>query len=86
MKNIGIYISGLGQSFHQENVLKYAERFKNELLFNERGTSYELKSEIINYSGKNTSKAVRVVKQGQESEEVVYTFYEFEYHELLPVS
>lgn len=44
MKNIGIYISGLGQSFHQENVLKYAERFKNELLFNERGTSYELKS------------------------------------------
>lgn len=83
MKNIGIYISGLGQSFHQENVLKYAERFKNELLFNERGTSYELKSEIITYSGKNTSKVVRVVKQGQESEEVVYTFYEFEYHELL---
>ena len=78
MRNIGIYISGLGQSFHQENVLKYAERFKNELLFNERGTSYELKSEIITYSGKNTSKVVRVVRHGQESEEVVYTFYEFE--------
>ncbi|CAM4343949.1 hypothetical protein [Flavobacterium terrigena] len=82
-KNIGIYISGLGQSFHQENVLKYAERFKNELLFIEKGTSYDLRSEIITYSGKNTSKVVKVVKLGQENEEVVYTFYEFEYHELL---
>lgn len=83
MKNIGIYISGLGQSFHQESVLKYAERFKNELLFSNNGTSYDLKSEIITYSGKNTSKIVRIVKQGEESDEVIYTFYEFEYHELL---
>lgn len=82
-KNIGIYISGLGQSFHQENVLKYAERFKNELLFSENGTSYDLRSEIVTYSGKNTSKVVRLVKLDRESEEVVYTFYEFEYHELL---
>jgi len=83
MKNIGIYISGLGQSLHQENVLKYAERFKNELLFNENGTSYDLKSEIITYSGKNTSKVVKIVKKEKEEEKVVYTFYEFEYHELL---
>ncbi|MDY0088728.1 MAG: hypothetical protein RBR78_00010 [Flavobacteriaceae bacterium] len=84
MKNTGIYISGLGQSFHKENVLKYAERFKNELLFNDKGNSFELKSEIINYSVNNTAKVVRIVKNTNKSaDEVVYTFYEFEYHELL---
>ena len=62
MKNVGVYISGLGQSFHQENVLKYAERFKNEYLFNDKGSTFELKSEIINYTTNNTAKVVRIVK------------------------
>lgn len=84
MNKIGIYISGLGQSFHKENVEKYAERFRNELHFNENGSAYELKSEIITYTDKKTAKVVRLVKEGStSSDEVAYTFYEFEYNELL---
>lgn len=84
MNKVGIYISGLGQSFHNENVEKYAERFRNELHFNEKGSTYALKSEIITYTDKKTAKVVRLVKEGStSSDEVAYTFYEFEYHELL---
>ncbi|HEX8576601.1 MAG TPA: hypothetical protein VF677_09950, partial [Flavobacterium sp.] len=84
MKNVGIYIFGLGQSFHKEEVLKYAERLKNELLFSCKGSSFELKSEIINYATDNTAKVVRIVQnKGASVSDIVYTFYEFEYHELL---
>lgn len=84
MNKVGIYISGLGQSFHKENVQKYAERFRNELHFNEKGSVYELRSEIITYSGTKTAKVVKLVKDGSAiKEEIAYTFYEFEYHELL---
>ncbi|MDP2160162.1 MAG: hypothetical protein Q8K02_06750, partial [Flavobacterium sp.] len=84
MNKVGIYISGLGQSFHNENVEKYAERFRNELHYNEKGRVYELKSEIITYAEKKTAKVVRLVTpSAPEKETVAYTFYEFEYHELL---
>lgn len=84
MHKVGIYISGLGQSFHKENVEKYAERFKNELHLSEKGTTYALKSEIITYTDKQSSKVVRLIKEGSTStNEVAHTFYEFAYHELL---
>lgn len=84
MNKVGIYISGLGQSFHNENVEKYAERFRNELHSNETGSVYELKSEIITYAEKKTAKVVRLVTTGaHEKQTVAYTFYEFEYHELM---
>ncbi len=40
---IGIYISGLGQSFVNETVGKYAERLMNEMSFSTTGIKYELK-------------------------------------------
>ncbi|MBC8884067.1 hypothetical protein H9X57_14150 [Flavobacterium piscinae] len=84
MHKVGIYISGLGQSFHNENVEKYAERFRNELHVNEKGTTYALKSEIITYTDKQSAKVVRLVKEGStNTNQVAYTFYEFAYHELL---
>jgi hypothetical protein len=84
MNKVGVYISGLGQSFHKENVLKYAERFRNELHFNDKGSTYEIKSEIITYSENKSAKVVRLIKEGSTAkDEIAYTFYEFEYHELL---
>jgi hypothetical protein len=85
MSKVGVYISGLGQSFHKEDVQKYAERFKNELLFNERGSVFKLKSEIITYSVDKKAKVVRILRRDDSSIgfKVFYSFYEFEYHELL---
>lgn len=42
-EKIGIYITGLGQSFHQESVEKYAIRLKNELNYTITGFDYDLK-------------------------------------------
>ena len=75
MKNVDIYIFGLKQSFHKEGLLKYAERLTNELLFSCKGSSFEIKSEIINYATDNTAKVVRIVQNKSASAgDVVYTF------------
>ena len=61
MKKVGIYISGLGQSVHQESVEKYALRFKNELSYNDTGSKYELKTEKIFYTQERESTVVSIL-------------------------
>lgn len=84
MKKVGIYISGLGQSFHQESVEKYALRFKNELSYNDTGSKYELKTEKIFYTQERESTVVSILKsKNDEKGELVYKLYDFQYHEIL---
>ncbi len=63
MYKTGIYIAGLGQSFVQETVEKYATRFKNELSYTTTGTTYEVKSEKINYSEDKLSTVVSIIEK-----------------------
>lgn len=83
MNKVGIYISGLGQSIHQESVEKYAMRFKNEMNYNEMGVTYELKTEKINYADENETTVVRIIKSKNNEKKVAYTFYDFKYRESL---
>jgi hypothetical protein len=79
---IGIYISGLGQSFVNETVEKYARRLMNEMSFNTNGIDYELKTEKIIYTSDRESTVVSICEKNEQSR-VVYKFYDFEYHKIL---
>lgn len=83
MSKIGIYISGLGQSFFQESVEKYAARFKNESNYNSLGVKYDLKTEKITYSDDNESTVVSIVETIDDKENIVYKFYDFKYRDSL---
>jgi hypothetical protein len=78
----GIYISGLGQSFQQESVEKYATRMVNEYRYNHTKIQFSSKTEKITYNGQE-SLVVNIIKQTGDTSEVIYKLYEFKYHEIL---
>ncbi|MDF0720393.1 hypothetical protein P0M11_10335 [Kaistella sp. PBT33-4] len=78
---IGIYISGLGQSFVEETLEKYAERFMNEMSFDTNAIEYELKTEKISY-GTQESTVVSIFEKNMGGT-VLYKFYDFKYHHIL---
>ncbi len=79
---IGIYISGLGQSFVNETVEKYSERLMNEMSFHTNGVKYEIKTEQINYSVDKSSTVVSICNINEQGK-VVYKIYDYKYHEIL---
>lgn len=79
---IGIYISGLGQSFIDESVEKYAERLMNEISFNTTGTDYEIKKEKVNYTKDRYSNVISICEKNEQGK-IIYKFYDFRYHEIL---
>lgn len=86
--SVGIYIPGLGQSTGKETVEKYASRYIKELEYSTSGWDFYTKIEKIYYQDEQNSLAIRIhkKKKGKESksnDEVIYTFYEFEYSKLL---
>ncbi len=83
MTKIGIYITGLGQTFNNESVEKYAARFKNELNYNTVGSNFELKTEKINYSQDKECTCVSIIERKKNIENTVYKFYDFKYREIL---
>jgi hypothetical protein len=83
MTKIGIYITGLGQTFNNESVEKYAARFKNELNYNTVGSNFELKTEKINYSQDKECTSVSIIQRKNNIENTVYKFYDFKYREIL---
>ena len=79
---IGIYISGLAQSFGGDSVEKYAERLKDEMSFNTTGINYEVKIEKISYRKTQESTVVNIV-EATEEQKCLYKIYEFKYKEIL---
>lgn len=80
---IGIYISGLGQSFVQESVEKYAGRLMNEMNFSTTGVNYEMKTEKIDYAQERDSTVVSIFERNKDGQQVVYRIYDYKYHEIL---
>ena len=83
-----IYISGLGQSANKESVEKYAARYIKELEYSTSGINYYTKVEKIYYNDDQSSLAVRIFQHPKEEQKsdkdtLIYTFYDFEYNELL---
>lgn len=78
----GIYISGLGQSFQNETVEKYAERLMNEMSYATNGIVYELNIEKVNYSRDRESTCVTIFNKNNATE-IYYKLYDFKYHKLL---
>lgn len=83
-----IYISGLGQSANKESVEKYAVRYIKELEYSTSGINYYTKVEKIYYNDDQSSLAVRIFQhpkdeQKSDKDTLIYTFYDFEYNELL---
>ena len=83
-----IYISGLGQSANKESVEKYAARYIKELEYSTTGTCYYTKVEKVYYNDDQTGLAVRIYAHSKKdnkssSDTLIYTFYDFEYSELL---
>jgi hypothetical protein len=83
-----IYISGLGQSANKESVEKYAARYIKELEYSTSGINYYTKVEKVYYNDDQSSLAVRIYQHSKEElksdkDTVIYTFYDFEYNELL---
>ncbi|MCV9930575.1 hypothetical protein OIU83_23140 [Flavobacterium sp. LS1R49] len=84
MAKTGIYITGLGQSIHNETVEKYTERLRNELSFTKTGINYFLKTEKIFYQPDKDSTVVSLFKKDKNgNEELVYKIYDFQYHKIL---
>jgi hypothetical protein len=84
----GIYISGLGQSTTKESVEKYAARYIKELEYSTSGINYYTKVEKIYYNDDQSSLAVRIFQHPKEQpksekDSLLYSFYDFEYNELL---
>lgn len=84
----GIYISGLGQSTTKESVEKYAARYIKELEYSTSGINYYTKVEKIYYNDDQSSLAVRIFQHPKEQpksekDALLYSFYDFEYNELL---
>lgn len=78
----GIYIAGLGQSFVDETIEKYARRLVNEMSFDTNGVDYEIKTEKIVYTAGRESTVVSICeKNGPKG--VLYKLYDFKYHEIL---
>ncbi len=85
---VGIYIAGLGQSANKESVEKYAARYIKELEYSTTGINYYTKVEKIYYNDAQNSLAVRIHQHSKEQlksvkDTLIYTFYDFEYNELL---
>jgi hypothetical protein len=83
-----IYIAGLGQSTNKESVEKYAARYSKELEYSTSGLNFYTKVEKIYYNDDQSSLAVRIYQhpkgeQKSDKDTLVYTFYDFEYNELL---
>jgi hypothetical protein len=83
-----IYISGLGQSANKESVEKYAARYIKELEYSTSGINYYTKVEKIYYNDDQSSLAVRIYQHPKEQpksdkDTLLYSFYDFEYNELL---
>lgn len=81
---IGIYINGLGQTFSNETVEKYAERLKNEFSFSNKGANYEIKLEKYNYYKNKTTTVASVIDCSDNT--LLYKLYEFRYQEILTES
>lgn len=84
----GIYIAGLGQSSNKESVEKYAARYIKELEYSTFGINYYTKVEKIYYNDDQSSLAVRIYQHPKEQQKsdndtLLYSFYDFEYNELL---
>ncbi|TAF08828.1 MAG: hypothetical protein EAZ75_10090 [Flavobacteriia bacterium] len=84
----GIYIAGLGQSTTKESVEKYAARYIKELEYCTSGINYYTKVEKIYYNEDQSSLAVRIFQHPKEQpksekDTLLYSFYDFEYNELL---
>lgn len=80
---IGIYISGLGQSFRQETVVKYTTRLMNEISYNNTGINYEIKTEKINYCAAKESNVVSIIENNGGIRKPIFKMYDFEYHNIL---
>lgn len=82
---VGVYIGGLGQSFHDDTVEKYAVRIKNELNYEHTGESFDIKTEKVFYADEKESTVVRIFKKNENDEEgdIVYKLYDFNYNEIL---
>ena len=83
-----IYIAGLGQSTNKESVEKYAARYSKELEYSTSGINYYIKIEKIYYNDDQSSLAVKIYQhpkgeQKSDKDTLLYTFYDFEYNELL---
>jgi hypothetical protein len=83
-----IYISGLGQSANKESIEKYAARYIKELEYCTSGTNYYTKVEKVYYNDDQSSLAVKIYQhpKGQpkyDKDTLLYSFYDFEYNELL---
>lgn len=80
---IGIYISGLGQSFQQESVVKYTTRLMNEMNYNNTGINYALKTEKATYGSGKECNVVSIMEENGETKKTIFKMYDFEYHNLL---
>lgn len=78
----GIYIAGLGQSFVDETIEKYARRLVNEMSFDTNGVDYEIKTEKIVYTAGRESTVVSISEKNGPNG-VLYKLYDFQYHEIL---
>lgn len=79
---VGIFISGLGQSYVNESVEKYSSRLMHELNCNTNGKKFSIKTEKIKYSEKGESTLVNIY-ESKNPDLPVYKLYEFSYHKLL---
>lgn len=84
----GIYVPGLGESFRQESVIKYATRLMHEMDANadNPAITFSTKVENVEYSKDCRSVKVSIISQFKGIEKTAYVFYDFQYANFLTAS
>jgi hypothetical protein len=80
---IGIFISGLGQSFESVPAENYANNLVHELNQEHTGINFKTKTERIKYVGERECAVVSVIQKTDETESTIYKFYDYAYSDLL---
>jgi hypothetical protein len=78
---VGIYLPGLGQSYTQESLVKYASRFMHEMDVNHanRHLKFSLKPEKVVFLNDKEVNVISIIEKDGTKETQVYKFYEFNY-------
>lgn len=80
---VGIYITGLGQSFEQVPAQNYTERLLQELNQTKTGITFSTKTEKIQYNSKRESNVVTIIEDDGQTSKPIYKIYDFKYNDIL---
>ena len=82
---VGLFFSGLGEAFNNGSAMRYAERLKNEMDYNNEygSVTYFIHQEQLKYADKCETNCVSIYANDGKQEVLQYRLYDFYYTDFL---